>query len=87
MIMEEIHDCTVKGGEDMARHGTLKKEQIVGLRRELGLSMRAFADVIGINASTVSRYETDGMGPSRDVESKIKALAGGWDIDLDSFLV
>lgn len=45
--------------------------RLIALRKERGLSQQAMADVIGIHANSLKKYETDQAQPSLEVLKKI----------------
>lgn len=65
---------------------------IKSIRKELGLSQKAFADAIHLSFSTVNRWENGRAKPNRLASVTIVALAKDKDVtpslvsDLESFL-
>ena len=58
-------------------------DKIKRLRKQLKISGPAFADLIAINKSTLSRYEHNTVCPSIKVCKNIIKLAGEYDVDID----
>jgi putative transcriptional regulator len=70
--VNQLHDL-------IARTLVLKKGPLVGreirfLRVHLGLSGKEYARRVGINPSTLSRYENDGDKPSKGFDSLLRAF-------------
>ncbi len=52
----------------------MKKEEVLALRKKLGMTQAVFASHIGCTVATLSRWETGGASPSRLYVKEIKAL-------------
>ena len=46
-------------------------------RKEAGVSQRAFAELIGVDQSLISRWEAGANSPTLPVAFKIEAVTGG----------
>ena len=49
-------------------------EQIKGYRQKHGLSMKKLARELGIDPSTVARWENEGRMPNRAIQKRLKTL-------------
>jgi DNA-binding transcriptional regulator YiaG len=56
--------------------GLMKGSALRLIRRRLGLSQRAFAEVIGVAANTVARWERDELGMSETAKRLIEVIGG-----------
>ena len=52
----------------------MEREEIRGLRNDLGISQEALARAIGVSFATVSRWETGKAEPNPDQEQQLEAL-------------
>lgn len=56
------------------RHGLLGPDEILALRKRLGLSQFALADLLGLGNNTVSRWETGRKVPSASMDRFLRLL-------------
>ena len=52
-------------------------EKLSAYLKEKGISQNAFARLVGIHPSVVSRYLNDGVKPTFDLAAKIESVTGG----------
>jgi len=55
----------------------MKANEILNLRKGLGLTQEAFAEALGTHRVTVARWETDGSKPDGAASKNLRELAGG----------
>ncbi|MBI4800211.1 MAG: helix-turn-helix domain-containing protein [Desulfarculus sp.] len=71
----ELH--RLLGQELVRKRSLLDGAEIRFLRKNLGLAAKDFADLLGVDKATVSRWENDKQGPDRSTDRLIRLVYGG----------